>query len=236
MSCARDVITVCFGTSAFAATFVQLLSVGNLGGRFGWSALSDKIGRKTTFALFTCVGAPLCLSLPYIISFGTNEIGNVNNTSLMMFYGSTMLIISFFGSAYAVMPPYEAELFGTKNVGSIHGRMMLATAIGGIIGPTIFSRTYEYKLNNEILNLVNNYCDPILFKNKYGVGTENISNLINANAIKISDLLQICPANTMDPTPYLYDPAFQLMGGVLIIGGLSNFAIKSVDKKYFTRI
>ena len=40
-------------TAAFASSFILMLSCGNLGGRLAWAALSDKLGRRPTFHLFT---------------------------------------------------------------------------------------------------------------------------------------------------------------------------------------
>ena len=47
--------------------YVNALSVGNLGGRLGWGALSDKIGRRNTFWLFTLGSIPLYLAMPYLV-------------------------------------------------------------------------------------------------------------------------------------------------------------------------
>jgi hypothetical protein len=46
-------------TSAFATKFVLMLSAGNLGGRLGWAAVSDMIGRRSTFLIFTAGSANL---------------------------------------------------------------------------------------------------------------------------------------------------------------------------------
>merc|ERR1712211_223992 len=103
MSCAKDVLGVCLssspmvaaagGTAAFAATYVQCLAMGNLGGRFIWASVSDKLGRKNVFALFTCVGAPLYFVLPYVVA---NAVGAESYAPLFLFYASSMAIISFF--------------------------------------------------------------------------------------------------------------------------------------------
>eukprot|EP01084_Bolivina_argentea_P181833 313988_1 len=240
MSCAKDVLNTCFiqynlnnvCIAAFAATYVQLLSVGNVSGRFIWASLSDKIGRKNTFTIFTCVGGPLYLSLPWIISYSVSN--TTSFTPIIMFYTSTMLIISFFGAGYSTMPAYEGDLFGVKNVASIHGRVMIATSIAAIAGPTIFSKLREKQEINAILELTNK-CDQQAFMDKFGVGINDIQSLIDANAIKISSLLEICSDNVIDPTPYLYNPAFKTMGCVLGIGALANFAIKPVEEKWFKK-
>jgi hypothetical protein len=37
-------------------------------GRFGWAAVSDKIGRRATFNIFTMGSVPIFVALPYFIN------------------------------------------------------------------------------------------------------------------------------------------------------------------------
>lgn len=46
---------------------VQVLAAGNLGGRIGWAAFSDKFGRKLTFNMFCLGSIPLYLAVPYTV-------------------------------------------------------------------------------------------------------------------------------------------------------------------------
>ena len=41
---------------------------------------------------------------------------------LTMFCASTVAVISILGGTFAVLPAYEADLYGPKYVGPIHGR------------------------------------------------------------------------------------------------------------------
>ena len=41
---------------------------GNLVGRFGWAAVSDKIGRRATFNIFTLGSVPIFALTPYLIN------------------------------------------------------------------------------------------------------------------------------------------------------------------------
>ncbi|CAG0942869.1 partial putative MFS-type transporter YhjX, partial [Candidatus Brocadiaceae bacterium] len=50
--------------AAIAAGFTALLSLFNIGGRFVWASLSDKLGRKPTFFVFFVLGALLYISVP----------------------------------------------------------------------------------------------------------------------------------------------------------------------------
>ena len=46
-----------------------------------------------------------------------------------------MLILSFYGAGFATVPAYLRDLFGTYQVGAIHGRLLTAWSVAGILGP-----------------------------------------------------------------------------------------------------
>merc|ERR1719481_258781 len=55
-------------TTSFASAYLMALAAGNLGGRLGWAAISDKIGRRNTFHIYTLGAIPLFGSLPFFIN------------------------------------------------------------------------------------------------------------------------------------------------------------------------
>ncbi|MDD5755010.1 MAG: OFA family MFS transporter [Methylococcales bacterium] len=105
-----------------AAGFTALLSLFNIGGRFFWGSLSDKLGRKVTFMVFFVVGSALYLSVS-----GSAMAGNK-----LLFVAALCLILSMYGGAFATVPAYLADLFGTQMVGAIHGRLLTAWATAGV--------------------------------------------------------------------------------------------------------
>jgi MFS family permease len=117
-------------TSAVAATaaagFVGLLSLFNMGGRFGWSTTSDYIGRKPMYMVFLGVGMVL-----YVL------LATVGSTATWVFVILAALIISFYGGGFATAPAYLRDLFGTFQVGAIHGRLLTAWSAAGVAGPLI---------------------------------------------------------------------------------------------------
>ena len=113
-------------TAAAAAGFVGLLSLCNMGGRIGWSSLSDVIGRKRIYMMYLGVGAVLYFLLA---STGT--------ASVAWFVLLTGLILSFYGGGFATVPAYLKDLFGTLQVGAIHGRLLTAWSAAGVAGPLI---------------------------------------------------------------------------------------------------
>lgn len=119
-----------------AAGFAALLSLFNIAGRFFWANLSDKIGRKNTYSVFFILGAALYFSLPISAGIG----------SKFLFVGATCIILSMYGGAFSTVPAYLADLFGTQNVGAIHGRLLTAWSTAGIIGPVVVNYMREYQL------------------------------------------------------------------------------------------
>lgn len=116
-------------TAAAAAGFVGLLSIFNMAGRFIWSSTSDKIGRKPTYMIFFALGTVLYLLVPLF--------GNLAN--LPLFIVATCIIMSMYGGGFATIPAYLRDLFGTANVGAIHGRLLLAWSAAAIVGPTLLN-------------------------------------------------------------------------------------------------
>ncbi|MFI7613561.1 OFA family MFS transporter [Nonomuraea terrae] len=117
--------TVAVAASA-AAGFVALLSLANMAGRFVWSSTSDLIGRKNMYRVYLGVGALL-----YLV------IALAGDTSKPLFILSALGILSFYGGGFATIPAYLKDLFGTYQVGAIHGRLLTAWSTAGVLGPLI---------------------------------------------------------------------------------------------------
>jgi MFS family permease len=122
--------------SAIAAGgFVGLLSIFNMAGRFGWASCSDYIGRKGTYIVFFLLGSLLFFLIPVSARIG----------SVPMFVCLCCVIISMYGGGFATIPAYLRDLFGTVEVGAIHGRLLTAWSAAGIAGPLLVSYMYEHQ-------------------------------------------------------------------------------------------
>jgi MFS family permease len=126
--------------AAIAAGFTGLLSLFNIAGRIFWASLSDHIGRKTTYAVFFLLGFALYASIPW-----TAQIG-----SLALFVAFFCVILTMYGGGFATIPAYLADLFGTKMVGAIHGRLLTAWSAAGVLGPVLVNYIREYQLDHGI--------------------------------------------------------------------------------------
>jgi MFS family permease len=120
-----------------AAGFTALLSLFNIGGRFVWASLSDKLGRKATYFVFFVLGGALYASVPASAMAGNK----------LLFVAAFCIILSMYGGGFATVPAYLADLFGTQMVGAIHGRLLTAWATAGILGPVVVNYMRDYQLS-----------------------------------------------------------------------------------------
>ncbi|WP_329152743.1 OFA family MFS transporter [Streptomyces anulatus] len=109
-----------------SAGFVALLSAANMAGRIGWSSASDLIGRKNIYRVYLGAG-----TLMYAL------IALVGSSSKPLFVLCALVILSFYGGGFATIPAYLKDLFGTYQVGAIHGRLLTAWSTAGVLGPLI---------------------------------------------------------------------------------------------------
>ncbi|AME22759.1 MULTISPECIES: L-lactate MFS transporter [Burkholderiaceae] len=127
-------------TAGAAAGFVGLLSLFNMGGRFVWASGSDWLGRKNTYFVFFVLGAVLYWLVPQFAQSG----------NVALFVLSYCVILSMYGGGFATVPAYLADIFGTKFVGGIHGRLLTAWAAAGIAGPVLVNYIRAYQVAHGV--------------------------------------------------------------------------------------
>jgi MFS family permease len=128
--------------AAAAGGFVGLLSLFNMAGRFFWSSVSDYIGRKATYVIFFALGAVAYTALPFSGSLGIRN--------LPLFVGLSALILSMYGGGFATIPAYLRDMFGVGNVSAIHGRLLTAWSVAGILGPVLVNRIRTIQLDRGV--------------------------------------------------------------------------------------
>ena len=126
-------------TPEAAAGFVGLLSLFNMGGRFFWSSTSDYIGRKPTYMIFFGLGFLLYVFLP--------RTGSQHLNSLVLFVATAAIIMSMYGGGFATIPAYLRDMFGKNNVSAIHGRLLTAWSVAGILGPVLVNYLRKYQID-----------------------------------------------------------------------------------------
>ena len=113
-----------------AASMVGIIGLLNGGGRIAWSTLSDYIGRRNTYVLFFAI---------QIVAFYMMA----SVTDSFLFQALIYIIITCYGGGFSCMPAYLSDLFGTKQLSAIHGRILTAWGLAGIVGPLLLSIIYE---------------------------------------------------------------------------------------------
>ncbi|MEE3624637.1 OFA family MFS transporter [Nitrospirillum sp. BR 11752] len=122
--------------ATIGAAFAGLISLFNIGGRFFWASLSDRMGRKVTYCVFFVLGLLLYAAAPSLARAG----------SVALFVLAVGVILSMYGGGFATVPAYLADIFGTQFVGAIHGRLLTAWSVAGIAGPSVVGYIREAEL------------------------------------------------------------------------------------------
>jgi MFS family permease len=121
-----------------AGGFVGLLSLFNMAGRFFWASTSDFIGRKPTYFIFFTLGAVLYYVLPMT---GANYLNSVG-----LFVAISVVLLSMYGGGFATIPAYLRDLFGAYHVSAIHGRLLTAWSVAGVLGPVLVNYMREFQI------------------------------------------------------------------------------------------
>jgi len=235
---ARTMITEIFGTTlpqivdtAFAGTYVVMISVFNMIGRFFWASSSDYIGRRNTYWIFFVLGILLYLSVPFTAQ---QVSANPAAVWLVYFYAATMIIFTMYGGGFATIPAYLADIFGTKYVGGIHGRLLTAWSTAGVLGPLAITSLRRSSVNQAIQDLMSKI-DANAFAAHFGAPVEQLHVLVEQKTVTIASLMEIVPAGTVDPTSGLYNTTMILMAALLAIALISNAFMRPVDPRHHIR-
>jgi MFS family permease len=125
---------------AAAAGFVGLISLFNMAGRFFWATTSDYIGRRNTYMVFFLLGILLYSAVPTLGHLG----------SIALFVTAFCIILSMYGGGFATIPAYLRDIFGTYQVGAIHGRLLTAWSVAGVLGPVLISYIRDYQIEHGV--------------------------------------------------------------------------------------
>jgi len=235
LSVAQTMMTEIFGTtlpgivdSGFAATYVVMISVFNMLGRFVWASSSDYLGRRNTYWIFFALGILLYLSIPFVaqqVSIAPAAIW------LVYFYAATMIIFTMYGGGFATIPAYLADMFGARYVGGIHGRLLTAWSLAGFLGPVAITSLRARSVDTAIRDLASRV-EPARFQQAFGAGIEQLDALMAQQTVTIGKLMEIAPPGTVDPTPSLYNLTMYLMAALLAIALVANALMRPVDRKH----
>jgi hypothetical protein len=147
---------------------------------------------------------------------------------LVWFYASTMIIFTMYGGGFATIPAYIADLFGTRHVGAIHGRLLTAWSVAGVLGPVAIDKLRANEVAAAISELAA-LVDPARFAASFGAGIDELATLVAARTVTIPKLMEIAPAGTPDPTSSLYNSTMFLMAALLAVALVANALMRPVS-------
>ena len=238
ISVAKTMMTEIFSSAlpdivdvTFAATYVLMIGMFNMLGRIMWASASDKLGRRNTCSIFCAAGFLLYLSIPV----AAHQVSlDPSIFWLLMFYAATMIIFTFYGGVFATVPAYLADLFGTRYVGGIYGRLLTAWSVAGVLGPLAVTSLRDRSLMTEINRLAETV-SPQQFVKTFGAGVNDLEILVQNKTVTLAKLMDIAPEGTVDPTASLYNSTMYVMAALLVIALISNLLIKPVHEKHHVK-
>lgn len=158
-----------------AAMLVGALGIFNGLGRIGWASVSDYIGRTNTYTTFFVLQIGLFFMLPH-------------TTEALAFQVMLAIVYTCYGGGFASIPAYIGDLFGTKQLGAIHGYILTAWAAAGLAGPLFAA---------WIKDTTGSYANSLNFFAFLFVGALVVSFLTRADIRKLKNQNSPKPSNKM---------------------------------------
>lgn len=110
--------------AASGATLIAVSSIFNGAGRFVWAALSDQIGRLTTFRILLLVQS-LVFAVLLVVE------------SPVLFSVFVCVILLCYGGGFGLMPSFIRDTYGVALMPVMYGSILTAWSAGGILGPQL---------------------------------------------------------------------------------------------------
>lgn len=113
-------------SAAEAASLVGIIGIVNGAGRILWASVSDWIGRGVTYMIFFAFEVFAFYALAHV-------------SDALLFEMLVLAVISCYGGGFSCMPAFLSDLFGVKQLASIHGSILTAWGMAGVAGPLLLS-------------------------------------------------------------------------------------------------
>src|SRR5213076_1324267 len=97
---------------------------------------------RNTYMVFFALGIVLYASIPSIGHMG----------SVPLFVAVCAILLSMYGGGFATIPAYLKDIFGTRFVGAIHGRLLTAWSVAGVLGPALVNYIRQYQIEHGVSN------------------------------------------------------------------------------------
>jgi hypothetical protein len=134
----------------------------------------------------------------------------------------------------ASIAAYLADLFGTRYMGAIYGRLLTAWGTAGVLGPLAITSLRDHSRLGAIADLASKVT-PEAFKAKFGADLSQLEMWVKQKTVTISKLMEIAPEGTLDPSANLYNTTMYLMAGLLAIALVANALIRPVNPVHYMK-
>ena len=184
---------------------------------------SDRLGCKVVHTLYCALGILAYLA----IAITARQIGNAPSIVwLIVFYTSAMVAFSIYGGGFVTIGPYISTVFGPGRTTVIYCRILTAWSASAVLGPLILTSLRETSRQNAIVEMAGGI-PTATFEERFGTTQDQIETLIAENSVTIPKLLEICPSNTIDPTPLIYTSTMYFIIICLVLALFANLSIRS---------
>lgn len=181
-----------------------------------------------TFSIISAACIPVYAIMPSLVE---SVIETQSTLPLYAFGASASFAISCMGGVYAMLPAYEADLFGPKDVGAIHGRMLLYSSVASLFGPLLVLKLRNISEMNAYTDLLSKV-SPERFQELYGVPLDRASELIQAKSLNLNKVLALANENNTtgvpipDPSPLLYHSTLYSLSAFMGLAALSHYFVR----------
>ncbi len=110
--------------NAAGATLIAVSSIFNGLGRFFWGAISDKIGRFSTFRILLALQVLIFITLIFV-------------SHPVWFFVLVCIVLLCYGGGFGVIPSLINDSYGAKLMPALYGAALTAWGVGGVVGPQI---------------------------------------------------------------------------------------------------
>ena len=117
-------------TADQAAIIVGLMGIFNGFGRLLWASLSDYIGRPLTCTILFVVNILMTISLIFL-------------HAPALFTIAMAVLMTCYGAGFSLIPPYLSDIFGAKELATMHGYILTAWGMAALAGPMLLAVIYS---------------------------------------------------------------------------------------------
>lgn len=117
-------------TANQAAIIVGLMGIFNGFGRLLWASLSDYIGRPLTCTILFVVNILMTISLMFL-------------HVPALFTIAMAVLMTCYGAGFSLIPPYLSDIFGAKELATMHGYILTAWGMAALAGPMLLAVIYS---------------------------------------------------------------------------------------------